>query len=423
MLSVVTLLLAMVLAACSTTPPTGSLQVTVSGLPNGVDGAVTVSGPGGYSHVVTATGTLSDLALGTYSVTAGLASNGNAIVPTVYDGAASSSSVTVAENTTASTTVNYTVRPGSGHLWVPQSASSSELIGYARSQLGTTGSPTPDVAISGTGSYSEGAALDNAGNLWISDLNGHIYYFTAAQLASSGTPTPSTTMDATAYGGVVGLAFDSSGNLWAADYGSSQLLAYTPAQLASGGAPTPTVVLSATSGSISSPVGIAFDASGDLWVVNLGATNIVEFTPSQLAATGSPTPAVTIGADSTPSLTFPYAIAFDAGGNMWVSNLDPTNTVVRYDASQLATSGNPTPAATISSSSLGVNLVGLAFDHSGALWVAGNSSKDLRRFTNPAALTGNVSPTPDVVISGLGSADGEFMAFSPQPANLPINTP
>ena len=51
-------------------PTTGSLVVTISGLPAGVNGAVTVTGPASYSKLLTASSTLNDLAPGAYAVTA-----------------------------------------------------------------------------------------------------------------------------------------------------------------------------------------------------------------------------------------------------------------------------------------------------------------------------------------------------------------
>jgi len=48
----------------------GSLTVAIGGLPAGVAGAVTVSGPASYSKLLTATATLADLAPGAYAISA-----------------------------------------------------------------------------------------------------------------------------------------------------------------------------------------------------------------------------------------------------------------------------------------------------------------------------------------------------------------
>src|SRR5262245_33872823 len=50
-------------------PATGSLTVTVSGLPSGTNATVTVTGPSSFSRSLTATETLSSLTPGIYAIT------------------------------------------------------------------------------------------------------------------------------------------------------------------------------------------------------------------------------------------------------------------------------------------------------------------------------------------------------------------
>jgi sugar lactone lactonase YvrE len=95
---------------------------------------------------------------------------------------------------------------------------------------------------------------------------------------------------------------------------------------------------------LNGPGGLAFDAGGDLWVSTAGNT-VVEFTTSQ-QATGSPTPAVTISAVSG-SLAGPAALAFDLGGNLWVAN-NQSNTLVEYTTAQLVAGGAVAPVVTVS---------------------------------------------------------------------------
>jgi len=419
------LTLSALLAACSSAPLTGSLAVTLTGLPGGMAGSVLVTGPNGYSQTITTTTTLS-VTPGSYSVTVSAVRGNDSIVPPVYDGNAAPTTATVTAGSTTPMAVTYALRPGSGMLWIPLWGDSFEAVGYARSQLLTSGSPTPDVSLAGTTNLGEGIAFDGEGNMWVSDMGGYLYRYDAASLASSGAPTPAVTIDATAYGSLAGLAFDASGNLWTADFMGNRVLGYSPAQLAVSGAPAAAVVISTNSGSLTWPVGIAFDAGGNLWVSNLFANTVVRFSSAQLAVTGSPVPTATLSA-SGGSLAEPYQLAFDADGNLWVSNISTPNTVVRFDAAQLAGSGSPTPAATIAGSSLGVGIAGIAFDASGALWVAANNglgaTSEIRRFTNPGALTGSAAPTASVIITSIGKADAMNMAFNPAPANLPINTP
>ena len=108
-----TTLAAFALAACSddedgpTTPPTptnGSLAVTISGLPTGTTGTVTVTGPSNFTQTLTATQTLS-VAPGSYSVSAAQVTSGT----TRYNATITGSPATVTSNATANVTVAYAV--------------------------------------------------------------------------------------------------------------------------------------------------------------------------------------------------------------------------------------------------------------------------------------------------------------------------
>jgi hypothetical protein len=82
----------------------GSLRVIIEGLPAGAAGAVTVTGPGNFSQVVTETRTLSPLTPQTYTVSAADVVSGS----TTYTPSVSRPSVLVAAGTTERVTVSYT---------------------------------------------------------------------------------------------------------------------------------------------------------------------------------------------------------------------------------------------------------------------------------------------------------------------------
>jgi hypothetical protein len=80
----------------------------------------------------------------------------------------------------------------------------------------------------------------------------------------------------------------------------STAVEFTPGQLSSSGSPTPSVTISSNSSeSLNSPLGPAFDASGDLWMATPGNNTVVEMTPGQLSSSGDPTPAVTLNSTTT----------------------------------------------------------------------------------------------------------------------------
>lgn len=85
---------------------TGSLTVTIGGLPTGVNASVQVTGPGGYSQQLTSSQTLTPLPVGDYTIAAStVASN-----LTTHTPDPATQSATVTGGTPVTRTVNYTGR-------------------------------------------------------------------------------------------------------------------------------------------------------------------------------------------------------------------------------------------------------------------------------------------------------------------------
>ena len=303
-------------------------------------------------------------------------------------------------------------------LYVANGSSPSTITSFP---LGGSGNVAPTATVSACTSCSGkldpgyGEAFDAAGDLWVSnyyDRPGTVIEYTPSQLSTTGTPTPAITISGLS--NPTGLAFDAAGDLWVAEHGNDTLVEFTPPQLLASGSPTPAVTISATNMSITRPWALAFGAHGDLWVSNAGVNTssqytLVEFTPPQLSASGSPTPAVTI---SSGSLVDPEGLAFDAHGDLWASNTGNCTpncgTLVELTPSQLSTSGSPTPAVTISSPSSsspeGLDFPeNVAFDAAGDLWVADSTSNLLAEYT-PSQLTSTGNPTPAKTIGGANTS-------------------
>jgi secreted PhoX family phosphatase len=221
-----------------------------------------------------------------------------------------------------------------------------------------------------------------------------------------------------------GIALDNQGNLWAANYNANTIVEFAAAQLTASGSPSPQVTLSASGGSLNGPQGIGFDRAGNLWVVNATANNLVEFALSQLATSGSPSPKVTISA-SAGSLNSPTFLAFDASGNLWVTS-GLSNTIVEYTPAQFAASGSPTPAITLSANAGSLSTpIGLAFDNSGDLWVS--NDRTLVEFSvSQLATSGSPAPVVEVTSASIPAAghnslvSGAGIVFNPSAPNLPI---
>ncbi len=145
------------------------------------------------------------------------------------------------------------------------------------------------------------ATMDAAGNLWVSSFsNNKLVEFAASQLGTTGSPAPNVVISSPSLDGPGQPAFDPAGNLWVTNALNNTVVKFTPAQLAATGNPTATAVISDDgSGSLVTPWGSAFDSLGRLWVFNYGtsssvATTISMFGRGMLAANGatSPTPRI-----------------------------------------------------------------------------------------------------------------------------------
>ena len=404
-----------------TAPTTGALDVTVHAVV-GATPSVTVAGPGGYTKAIAATTTLTNLAVGSYTVTAAPVAVPGAIVGSLVAATVAGSPATITAGDSATVTATYAQTGGTGALWVVNNGTGVSMSGYSAAQLTAT-TALPGATILGDAQVSvRGAAFDANGNIWLANLGGNtVSEYTTSQLDSSATPAPAVVLSSAA--GALnqpwGIAFDASGNLWIANFGGGTLVEFAASQLGASGAPTATVIISSVSNSVKNPRGIAFDASGDLWITNNNNT-LAEFTPSQLMASGAPVPTVTISAVAQ-SIVGPIGIAFDAAGNLWVSNGNTGfNTISGFAPSQLTVSGAPVPTTTLSATAGSFNQPsGMAFDASGDLWVSNQGNSTVVEIA--ASLVGVTgSPVPATILSGSSLVQPVSLAFSPHATGLPI---
>jgi hypothetical protein len=142
---------------------TGSLAVAVTGLPGGTNGAVTVSGPGGYSRALTATATLPGLVPGSYTVAAAtVVVTGNDWLPSPP-----TQTVTVSASAVAApATVAYALGTGS----------------LAVTVTGVPGGASGAVTVTGPGSYSRSISATTT----LSALVPGTYTIAAAAITSGG---------------------------------------------------------------------------------------------------------------------------------------------------------------------------------------------------------------------------------------------
>ena len=182
-------------------------------------------------------------------------------------------------------------------------------------------------------------AIAAPGDLFQSEEGTNIYKF-----APDGTQSTFATGLNRSYG----LAFDSVGNLFAADFDSGTIYKFTPDG-----------TRSTFATGLNSPAGLAFDSAGNLFVGDLNGSGgtIYKFTPAGTQSIFA-------------SDVYSFGLAFDSAGNLFAADFS-SSTIYKF-----------APDGTQSTFATGLsNPVGLAFDSAGNLFEADFSSFTINKFT------------------------------------------
>ena len=235
----------------------------------------------------------------------------------------------------------------------------------------------------------QGLALDALGNLYIAvSGNNVICKLTPAGVISTvaGTGAPGsagngTTATSAQLSSPIGVAVDGAGNIFIADSGNNVVreVASSSGNMAA---------LTATVGVVSNPQGLAVDASGNLYIADAGNNVVRKILASNgsmaiVAGNGSPgysgdnNPATGTNAE----LNAPVGVAVDGSGNIYIS--DTGNNAIRE---VVASSGNIVTLPSIPGGTLN-KPQGVAIDALGNLYIADAGNNVVREVTATGLIT------------------------------------
>jgi hypothetical protein len=239
------------------------------------------------------------------------------------------------------------------------------------------------------------------GSVYLTDSNSQLNEVLVFPQNTNGGPLPTSDIsgNVTGLSSPQGIAVDNAGNMWVTNTTTSSITEYSAGSTGNV-APINTVQGNATS--LSSPVGIVFNANGDMFVVNsatdgTGFYEILEFGPNPV---GNQAPINKIGGAAT-LLSQPQYVAVDAAGNLYVTNFN----VNLINIFAPGASGNVPPIVSFGGNCLAPD--GIALDASNNIYVSCDTNYEIREYS---ALSGTQIPTQ---IRSLGVNSSQPQLYNP----------
>lgn len=349
-------------------------------------------------------------------------------------------------NTSGSTTITYLYVADTGNDLIRQICVTSTGCNSSTTNLSYQGVNTM-AGIAGIRGWSDGAgaqatfespvavATDNSGNILIIDNTAD-----SIRLLSQGTVSTIAGQGlvygildgigaGSSFGTPLGMAADASGNLYVAEYSYNTLRKVasdgTVTTLAGFGAVVPTTEADGKGpdAKLMGPAGVTIDAAGNLFFTDYAGDTVRKMASDGTVTTiaGQPTTAGSAdGSGTAAGFNAPYGIAIDTSGNLYVA--DSKNQTIRKISGNVVTTiagqaGQSGYADGQGSSARFNTPIGVAVDISGNIYVADAGNQVIRKITASGAVTTFAgSGTP-------GAADGQgTTATFNQPALISIDS-
>jgi hypothetical protein len=214
----------------------------------------------------------------------------------------------------------------------------------------------------GANTYPNGVAIDTDGSAWVADWgDSDLTHLSSSGQELSGSPYSSSQLFEP-----VAAAIDKSHNVWVSNQGSTTVTRVTQdgSQFTSYDC-------------CNGPGGLAIDQSGNIWVPNFDDDSI-----SELSGMGT---VLSHGGFTSASLVDPDYLVIDGAGTVWISNYRGPS-LTELAGSTASVSGTVlSPAGGLGSDAGLLEAYSLAIDASGNLWVSNKGNNTLTEFIGLAA--------------------------------------
>lgn len=259
----------------------------------------------------------------------------------------------------------------------------------------TSGGFTDGTGTNATFTDNYGICIDSTGTLYVVGSGSRLRKITpdgvVTTLAGSGTQGTADGNGTNAqFSNPIGVAVDSTGNIFVSDYNSSRIRKVTPLGVVTTFAGTTAGFLdgNGTNARFQNPCGLVVDSADNLYVVDQAYQSIRKITPSGVVTTlaGNGNGGYADGTGTNATFYLPVAIAIDSAGIMYVAD-GGNNLIRRITPDGVVTTIAGQVTGGYSDGGWFTNPNGIATDWDGTMYISDTNNHRIRKITSTGVVS------------------------------------